>query len=201
MKKLLVIVSCVVAILAVSNLSFAQEGLVDPEVATPCPCSAAPGVPAPAPFAYPAYPPVPARFFGAKRAAKAAALVAPVAVPNAVPYPYSVADLKPRAVRRAARLAAAAAQPYPMPMPVPAPVAPMMAGDSSITVNPIDAPDAPSQFSAGKSSSSYGPVEQAGKRNISLQRSGTTGPVINFLSIVRAPNNPYVGYPAPMPVQ
>jgi len=187
MKKLLVLVSCVVAILVLSNVSFAQGVLADPiEVATPCPCAAAPVVPAPAPFAYPAYPPaVPARVFGAKRAAKAAALVAPVAVPNAVPYPYSVADLKPRAVRRAARLAAAA-QSYAMPMPVPAPV-PMMAG-------------APPVLAPPDKSASYGPVEQAGKRNISLQRSGTTGPVINFLSIVRTPNNPYVGYPAPMPV-
>jgi len=188
MKKLLVLVSCVVAILAVSHLSFAQEVLVEPEVAVPCPCSAAPIVPAPAPFAYPAYPPVPARFFGAKRAARAAALVAPVAVPNAVPYPYSVADLKPRAVRRAARLAAAA-QSYamPMPMPVSDPM-PMVAG-------------APPVIAPPDKSASYGPVEQAGKRNISLQRSGTTGPVINFLSIVRTPNNPYVGYPAPMPMQ
>jgi len=186
MKKLLVLVSCVVAILAVSNVSFAQVGLVEPEAAVPCPCTAAPVVPAPAPFAYPAYPPVPARVFGAKRAAKAAALVAPVAVPNAVPYPYSVADLKPRAVRRAARLAAAS-QSYAMPMPVPAPV-PMVAG-------------APPVIAPPDKSASYGPVEQAGKRNISLQRSGTTGPVINFLSIVRTPNNPYVGYPAPMPVQ
>lgn len=185
MKKLLVFASCVVAILAVSSVSFAQEGLVESEVATPCPCSAAPVVPAPAPFAYPAYPPVPARHFGVRRAAKFAALTAPVAVPNAVPYPYSVADLKPRAVRRAARLAAA--QSYAaMPMPMPAP-GPMVVG-------------APPVIAPPDKSAAYGPVEQAGKRNISLQRSGTTGPVINFLSIVRTPNNPYVGYPAPMPV-
>ena len=188
MKKLVVLASCVVAILAVSYVSFAQEGLVEPaDVAAPCPCTAAPGVPVPPPFAYPAYPPVPAKFLGGKRAARAAALVSPVAVPNAVPYPYSVADLKPRAVRRAARLAAAA-QSYPMPMPVAAPPAPMVAGVPPMVLPPDN------------KSASYGPVEQAGKRNISLQRSGTTGPVINFLSIVRTPNNPYVGYPAPMPV-
>jgi hypothetical protein len=68
-----------------------------------------------------------------------------------------------------------------------APPVPMMAG-----VPPVMTPP--------DRSAAYGPVEQAGKRNISLQRSGTTGPVINFLSIVRTPNNPYVGYPAPMPV-
>ena len=186
MKKLLVLISCVVAIFAVNYVSFAQEGLVDPiDTPAPCPCTAAPAVPVPPPFAYPAYPPIPTRFFGVKRAARMAALTTPVAVPEGLPYPYSVADLKPRAVRRAARLAAAA-QPYSMPMPMAAP-APMVAG-----VPPVMTPP--------DKSASYGPIEQAGKRNISFQRSGTTGPVINFLSIVRTPNNPYVGYPAPMPV-
>jgi len=195
MKKLLVSVSCIAVILIASHVSFAQEGLVDPVAAdVPCACSAAQIVPPPAPLAYPPYCPAPTRVFGIgyRRAARALPAVAPVGAPAGLPYPFSVADLKPRSVRRAARLAALAAAP-PCPMPVPVPVAapaPMVVGGAPPMIAPPD----------GSTAYGYGPIGQTGKRNISLQRSGTTGPVINFLSIVRTMPNPYVGYPAPVPV-
>jgi hypothetical protein len=194
MKKLLVLVSCVAAVLIVSNVSFAQVELAEPvEVAVPSACEAAPiAVPAPAPFMYPPYPyAAPARFplLASRRAARMLPVAPPMmAGPEALPYPpYPPAvGMRPFAARRAARMAALA-QPYPMPMPVGAPAMPMVAGVPVET-----APGAPM---------TYGPSGQTGKRNLSFQRTGTTGPVINFLSIVRTQPNPYAGlvpaYPAP----
>ena len=196
MKKLMILVSCVALLLVLSKANFAQEVDVEdfPPACSCCYCAAAP---APLPFAYP---PCPApKHFGSRLAAIAAkrtlpfgtpypgmpvSPVSPIAAPYPVapmgpvaapyPYPFGVADLKLRAVRRAARLA-----PRPQPYPVPVPVA--VAAPPALPV-----PEAPA------------PVVQTGRRNI--QRNGDA-PVINFMSIVRT-QQPFPGYyPYPVPMQ
>jgi len=196
MKKLLLLASCFAVTLILSQVSFSQEALsplpppteATDEFATPCPCAQCTGNPSMVPFGYPPYP-APKVFgsrlaaFGERRAMRSMPLAAPAlaADPVALPYPFSVSDLKPRAIRRAARLAP---QPQPYPVPVAAPI-------------PHPVPHA--VVPAGMPVYPQGPAAQVGQKNTLLQRTGTSGPVINFLSIVRAPRDPYAGYyPYPM---
>ena len=190
MKKFLLLVSCFVVLLILSKVSFSQEAATEP--LAPCPCVHCGGVQAAMPFAYPPYPAP--RTFGSRLAGLAAKRAMPFGQPpvafEGLPsqYQYSVMDLKPRAVRRIARMTPQP-QPYPVPVMVPGPpVGP---------VQPVAVTDATSY--------SHGPVTQTGQRNTLLQRSGGGGisPVINFLSIVRAPREPYAGYypPYPTPAQ
>ena len=193
MKKLMILVSCFSLLFVLSNVSFAQEvEVADFDPVCSCPLSAV--APAPLPFVYPPYPAP--KFFGHRLAAIVAKRTVPFGTPYpgvpmgpvaapypsvpmgpvAAPYPYGVTDLKHRAIRRAARLA-----PRPQPYPVPVPVA----------VAPPAVP-APEAAVAGT-----GPVVQTGRRN--LQRYGDA-PVINFMSIVRTPPQPYY-YPMPVPAQ
>ena len=184
MKKLLLLVSCCAMVLVLSKMSFAQEAAV--EAAAPCPCVNC-GVDAPlvAPFAYP-----PQRQFGnrltalmARRSVAPQMLppVAPgpecVAAHGPLPYPYGVSDLRPRAVRRVARLTP---QPVPQPVPYPVAVVPPVAPPVDMT---------PGAYAPG-------PIAQTGLRNTSIQRSGSVVPVINFLSIIRAPREGFYPLPA-----
>ena len=189
MKKLLLLVSCCAAVFILSQVSFAQEAVIEPVV--PCTCVNCEGAPSPfaAPFAYP-----PQRQFGNRLAAAMArrsiapqmlppaAPIAPVAdcsaAPGPIPYPYGVSDLRPRSVRRVARLT-----PHPQPVPAPYPVA----------VMPPVAPAPIIDLTPG--AYAPGPIAQTGLRNMSVQRSGSIVPVINFLSVVRAPRDGYYSLP------
>ena len=188
MKKLLLLVSFCAVVLVLSKMSFAQEAIVDPTA--PCPCAnCATGMPHATPFAYPQQ-----RQFGSRltaligrRPAAPQMLphdapmmpVADVAAPGPLPYPYGVSDLRPRAVRRVARLTPQPPQPVPTPYPVAVmpPVAP-----------PVEV--APGAYAPG-------PIAQTGLRNTSIQRSGSVVPVINFLSIIRTPYQHGGFYPLP----
>jgi len=185
MKKLMILVSCFALILILSKMSFAQDVDVVVEPVPPCSCShcaATPPVlpfaaPYPIPYPYP-YKPYPHRIGG---------LPYPPAVgPAVAPYPYEVASLKTRiAARRAARLAAKS-------LLAPAPVA--VAPPAPVAVAPPDLPAPDAAAIPGN-----GQVVQTGKWNSLRQRTGDA-PVINFMSIVRAPREPYAGYyPYPMP--
>jgi hypothetical protein len=194
MKKLMILVSCFALIFVLSNVSFAQDADVA-EPAAPCSCSQCQCAAAPSalPFAYPPCPCPPYhKAFGTRLATLVArrhalpfaapypeVAMGPVTAPVA-PYPYGISDLKPRAIRRAARLA-----PRPQPYPVPVPVA--VAAPPAL---PAPDPAVPG----------YAPIVQTGRRN--LQRNGDA-PVINFMSIVRTPRDPFAGYYPyyPMPAQ
>jgi len=205
MKKLSVFVSCFAVLLVLSNVSFAQEEVVVED--TPCTCCAAHAA-APLPFAYPPYYPAPHAFGGKLAALKSRCALAkapvfpPPAVfpPQAMPlpaplpqayagYPYGAPAMGPFAARRAARLAAQSFAPQPfVPQPfvgVPpvAPVAPPAF---------VPAPDA-----AGMVGFPQLPVNTMGSGNKVYQRASVGGaPVINFMSVVRAPypQHPYAGY-------
>ena len=187
MKKLLFVVSCFVVLLVLSKMSFAQEVVVDP--AAPCPCAICASA---SPFAGSFAPPQ--RLFGGrlaglvgKRAFAPQMMPAapPIEGPVALPYPYGIMDLKPRAVRRVARLT-----PKPQPYPVPYPVAVMP------QTSEYAGPQIPSYDGNGGPFSVYapGPVAQTGLRNHSSQRSSYTAPVINFLSFVKGPQPGYFPY-------
>jgi len=184
MKKLFVLVSCFAVLLVLSNVSFAQEGVA--AEGAPCVCCSCPAVAPALSFAYPPYPAQ--KTFGGRLATLtsrcALAPKAPVCPQQVLPFPappqaytgcpYGTPALNPRAVRRAVRLAP---QPYaflPPGVAVAPPVAPPV---------PILAPAPVPQF----------PVAQMGDSNRVFQRVGGA-PVINFLSIVRAPRDPYAGY-------
>jgi hypothetical protein len=181
MKKMLLLVSCVAVLLIFSNVSFAQEAAVVGSDAYPCVAE-----PAAFPFAFP-----PHRPFGSRLAALADRRVARAQVmmpypgdPTVMPvaYPYGLADLKPRSVRRVAKLTAppkpprAVFRPYPMVIPAAAAGA-SEAGGAGLTYAP-------------------GPVGQTGFRNVLNQKSNSSSHVINFLSVVRAPRDYY-----PLPAQ
>ena len=191
MKKLLLLVSCCAVVLILSQVSFAQEAAV--ETATPCPCVGCGAVtPFATPFAYP-----PQRQFGGrlagligKRSFAPQMLSAPASTegPVALPYPYGISDLRPRAVRRVARLTP---QPQPYPVPYPVAVVPPAASAQPTATDTATGSGAPSTFAPG-------PIVQTGAlKNISVQRSGYTAPVINFLSVVRGGAHPayYPHYP------
>jgi hypothetical protein len=197
MKKLLLFASCFAVTLILSQVSFSQALTPLPHptevadvTAAPCPCAQCTGAQSMVPYGCP---PAPApRIFGGKlaafgerRAMRSMPLAAPAfaADPVAMPYQFSVSDLKPRAIRRAARLVPQP-QPYPVPAAIPHPVA-------------VPAPHA--VVPAGMPMYPPGPAGQVGQKNTLLQRTGTSGPVINFLSIVRTPRDPYAGY-YPYPV-
>lgn len=186
MKKFLILVSCFAVVLILSKVSFAQEEVVA-EPAAPCACCYC--TTSALPFAYPPYPAQ--RGFGNKFAARRSLppQVLPQVEPVAFPYPYGVSDLKPLAVRRAARLA-----PQPQPYPVAVPVPAALPGPP--------APVAPLAYAPAPSSmNTHGPVGQTGQKNALFQRSGAPMS-INFLSLVRAPRDPYAGYSFyPAPVQ
>ena len=184
MKKLLLLVSFCAMVLVLSNVSFAQDAAVDP--AAPCPCA---NCEAATPFAAPfAYPPqkLGSRLSTALMARRAVAPqmlppVAPVAdcpAAGPIPYPYGVSDLRPRAVRRVARLTP---QPQPFPAPYPVAVMPPAAPPAEVT---------PGAFAPGA-------VAQTGLRNANIQRSGSIVPVVNFLSIIRTPYQHGGYYPLP----
>ena len=198
----MIFVSCLALSLILNKVSFAQEADVA-EPVPPCSCSHCQCAAAPSalPFAYPPclypschYPLCHApKACGCRLVANLAArhslpvatpcpemAMGPVAAPVA-PYPYGMSDLSPRAVRRAARFVP---QPYPYPMaqyPMPVPVA--VAAPPAL---PAPDPAVPG----------YAPVVQTGKRNV--LRNGDA-PVINFMSIVRTPQQPFAGYYYPYP--
>ena len=194
MKKLFVLVSCFAVLLVLSNVSFAQEE-VAVEVA-PCTCGAA-ALSDALPFAYPYYP-APRGGLGDRLAAlkgkcplaqknPAFPPVPPQAMSSPMPpqafagYPVGAPDMRPLAARRAARLAQQL-QPYP---PYQFPVA----------GTPQGVPFAPPAFVPGQPPVPMIPATQMGDANKVLQRAGGS-PVVNFMSIVRAPQQypPYGGY-------
>ena len=201
MKKLLLFASCFAVMLILSQVSFSQALAPLPppteatdELAAPCACAQCSGTPSVVPFGYPPYPYVAPKAFGGRLAERRAMRAMPIAAPAfaadpvAAPYPFTVADLKPRAVRRAARLA-----PQPPACPYPAPVT------TAVPPVAVAAPHAAVPAGMAMYPQGPGPAGQIGQKNTLFQRTGTSGPVINFLSIVRTPRDPYAGYyPYPM---
>jgi len=198
MKRSFVLVSCAAVLLFLSNVSFAQE-VVDAEVAHGACCTCGAAVPALPVYYYPA----PKSGFGDRLAAlghkcpfghKDPVIPPQVAQFQAVPQPAyaggypGAPSVGPLAARRAARLAPQPLLPYP-PMPMPAP-----------GVAPIGAPLAPHVFVAGPGAGAVPqlPATSMGDGNKVYQRASVGGaPVINFLSVVRAPRDPYAGYYQP----
>ena len=196
MKKLFVLVSCFAVLLFVSNVSFAQEGVA--VEAVPCTCCCTCGVVAPAfAFAYsPHAPKIASHRLGGLRARCAVATPFPApavmlpASPHLHPaFLHAAPDARPFAVRRAARTAA------------PQPILQQFAS-FPVAAAPPAAPAAPVFLPAPAP-----PVQSPmiGDFNRVHQRVGGA-PVINFMSIVRAPRpyvNPYAahyfqhGYPLP----
>ena len=186
MKKLSILVSCFAVLLVLSNVSFAQEEVA---VAAPCTCTCSACGAATLPFAYPSYCPAPK--FGSRLSALVpkcplashASPCPPQALPIPAP-PASVAQpgapaVRPFAARRAARLAL---QPQLPPLPPPGMLVPPPPGPAFYP------PAALPQY----------PNAQMGDSNKVLQHVGGA-PVINFLSVVRAPRpygpyDPYAGY-------
>ena len=175
MKKLLLLVSCCVVILVLSKMSFAQEVSAAP--AATCPCVHCTASQFASPFAYPPQRPFGGRFAGlaSRRAFAPQMLPAPTAGegPAALPYPYGISDLRPSAVRRAALLTP---QPQPYPVPHHVAVVPPASARPTTTDGGTGA--------GGPATFAPGPFAQNGK-NISIQRSGYTAPVVNFMSVVR----------------
>lgn len=214
MKKLLILVPCFMAVLALSKACFAQitDTVADiaavevkalSEVASP-PAACHPAYPA-----YPVYPSVPARLpllahcpLSAPQYAPTLPCPAPsgctcgcAAPPVGCPYGCLAPAPKPRmrfAERRAERRALAAMQapaPYQFPTPYPFPA-----------VAPPDAvPPAPTAAFAPQGYYPPSPVTTTTAGRNALQRS-MAPIVINFMSILRSPRNqydPYAGYYQP----
>ena len=183
MKKLSILVSCFVVLLVLSNVSFAQEEVA---VAEPCPCTCGACSAAMLPFANPPYCPAP-KFGGRLSALVSQCPLALHAPPQVLPAPAApvvqpgVPAVRPFVARRAARLAQ---KPQLPPLPprglfVPPPAPGPVGGFA-----PASFPQVPSA--------------QMGDSNKVLQHVGGA-PVINFMSVVRAPRpygpyDPYAGY-------
>jgi hypothetical protein len=155
MKKLLVLASCFAVILILSNVSFAQETEAA-SVDAATPCPCTERTPSAFPFTPPPHNSSGSHFAGQAPQASPFDPSVRVRTHYRVTYTYG----QDRAARRAARFA-------------PPPFLPYATGGTAASDS-----DAGLTFAPGA-------VAQTGHKNALIQRSNSSSPVINFLSVVR----------------